>query len=153
MPPAPTPPSDKSRETEPLGCVFGPYMEQGDRKANVQFYAAWPVGGAGAEPLVKWSGGTFSGSEKSQEHPIVVRKREEGGEVVLIGDSGFAMNKNMGFELGDTAENLAFWQWLLASEARQENWVPPAQGPTDEPAENKMIDAEKAELLKSGSSH
>ncbi len=112
--PAPTPPSDKSRETEPLGCFSQTYLNQGDRKAYVQFYAGWPVGGAGVEPLVKWSGGKFSDSDQSHECPIIVDKREGGGLVVLVGDSGFAMNKNMGFELGSVPENLAFWQWLLA---------------------------------------
>ena len=115
-----------------------------------------PAGRSGAPTSNRWSSGPAENSavpKKATNTRSSSRSETAAGQVVLIGDSGFAMNKNMGFELGDVPENLAFWQWLLSPAAQQEDWVPPNQGPTDEPAENKMIGAEKAELLKSGSSH
>ena len=150
--PAPTPPSDMSRETEPLGCFSQCFAEQGDRKAYVQFYAGWPVGGADADPLVKWSGGKFSNSQSVHEHPIVVNKREGGGLVVLIGDSGFAMNKNMGFELGSVPENVDFGHGCSRRAAAA--GLGPAQPGSDRRTRGKQNDrAKESELLKTESSN
>ena len=79
------------------------------KKPEVLFHAGWPVVAdmPGAEVLV---GG-------KQDRPIVMLRHVGRGSVVLIGDTGFAMNENLEYVTGEPFdgqyENAQFWRWLL----------------------------------------
>jgi hypothetical protein len=51
------------------------------------------------------------------------------GAVVVVGDSAFALNKNLEIESGAAfegmRENPDFWRWLLTDLWEQEAWIPP----------------------------
>jgi hypothetical protein len=51
------------------------------------------------------------------------------GKVVVVGDTAFAMNKNLEIEGGQPfegmRENPHFWRWLLTYLRDRPRWVPP----------------------------
>jgi hypothetical protein len=107
VPPMPVPPSEITRETFPIGAFAAAYGDSSNDKSAAWFYAAWPiVHGQDAEDLVAWS-------DSRQYMPVITSKRFGKGTVVLVGDTYFAMNKNMELLDKDPAANTEFWQWLL----------------------------------------
>ena len=60
------------------------------------------------------------------------------GTFVLVGDTGFAMNKNLEWEDGrpfeGMRENADFWRWFLTDLTDQTRWIPPKQIPVTQPA-------------------
>ena len=96
---------------------FGPYT------AFVRFHAGWPVSSADpkAPPLRAYE----------PDLPLAIVKRHGAGLIALVGDSGFAMNKNLEREDGSPIEgmreNAFFWRWMLdLLEHEEETWIPPA---------------------------
>ena len=83
----------------PLGPVP---KEANDAKAC--FLNAWPVTfeSAAAEAICKRG-----------EHPLIVATRYHRGKVVLIGDSGFFLNRNLEMPYDFNPENIAFLQKLI----------------------------------------
>lgn len=65
--------------------------------------------------------------------PVVLVRRAGKGKFVLVGDTGFAMNKNLEVEGGwafeGMRENPHFWRWFLADLRGQEQWLPPKPVP------------------------
>ena len=123
VPPMPVPPSEITREPLPLGAFQAAYGESGNEKSNVWLYAAWPIApGQDAEDLVAWSDGR-------QYMPVITSKRFGTGTVVLIGDSCFAMNKNMELLGNEPASNTEFWQWLLVRLTGRQPVAPPTAAP------------------------
>ena len=61
--------------------------------------------------------------------PMIIARRFGKGKFVLVGDTGFAMNKNLEVEGGwpfeGKRENPHFWRWLLAKLRGGEPWIPP----------------------------
>jgi hypothetical protein len=124
------------RAPEPLGWFKSPYVENGDYKGHVRFWAAWPVLSAdpGAQPIA------YGGGDK----PVILVQSigNKGGKVALIGDTDFALNKNLEREGGqpfeDMRENADFWRWFI-DELRtgKHEWMPtapatqPSQGGTE----------------------
>jgi hypothetical protein len=114
VPPSPVPTTGRWREPEPSGHVRAVYGDTGTNglqagQALVQFFAAWPVAtdGDDAEILVAAPNG----------QPIVVSRRIGLGRIVVIGDTGFALNKNLEYVGGEPFDgrydNADFWRWLL----------------------------------------
>ncbi len=66
------------------------------------------------------------------DHLLIGLTRYEKGMVAVIGDTGFAMNKNLedvnGWPIEGMRENAVFWRWflsLLEDRADEPVWVPP----------------------------
>jgi len=105
----------------PMGFFKAPYYDLGDYMVYVRFHAAWPVHG-------------ISGDAKPMAYgaanlPTILVRPVGNGKVILVGDTCFAMNKNLEIESGapfeGMRENPHFWRWLLTSVRDQPLWVPP----------------------------
>jgi hypothetical protein len=112
------------REPEPLGHFKSPYVRVGDGAAHVRFHAAWPVWCDDLRARVIARG--------PDDVPVIVVRPVGRGQVVVVGDTGFAMNENLEKENGEPfegmRENADFWRWFLAVLADQEPWIPPGPG-------------------------
>ncbi len=139
VPASPVPSVGDWHEPEPIGRIRSLFLNAqdyglGDYRVGVRFYAAWPVEvrGGNADILVR----------AADNRPIVVSKRFGKGHVVVIGDTGFALNKNLEYIGGEAFEgdyeNSHFWRWLISRVTDQAEWVPP---PGEPPADNEMPDA------------
>jgi len=122
IPSANVPAADDSREAEPLGvgAFRQTFVNRGGIQAYMQTYAAWEVecGKKDAEPLMKWSDG-------KTDRIFVVTRRVGGGSFTVIGDTFFAVNKNLESATARIDENMNFWRWLLAALVAREEWIPP----------------------------
>ena len=131
VPPSPVPPDDAAREPEPLGAFRQIFAQTTDKKHYVQFYAGWPVECTAAHPntLVVWSDGTT-------DRPIVASQSDQGGTVVVIGDTHFAANENLESADKSIPDNIRFWRWLLSRVVPgQKAWRPPGDLPETAPDE------------------
>jgi hypothetical protein len=126
VPPSPVPTVGKWHEPEPMGHVRTFYLDasdygKGDHKASVIFHAAWPVE---VEP-----GNRDMLAYGMKDQPVVGSRKIGDGRVVIIGDTGFAMNKNLEYIGGEPFEgryeNAHFWRWLLSRITDGPEWVPP----------------------------
>ncbi len=126
VPHSPVAPSESVEESEPLGA-FQQLFGEISNKRYVRFYAGWPVDceAAGQDKQVVWSNGVI-------DRPIVVSQSEQGGTVVVIGDTRFACNDNLEDADVSIPDNIRFWHWLLSRAVRgQKPWnPPPATGDT-----------------------
>jgi hypothetical protein len=115
---------DRSLEPEPMGHFKAPYLESESRRVYVRFHAAWPVACDDPAAHVMAYG--------KGNRPVMVMRRFGTGKALLIGDTCFAMNKNLEWENGASfeglRENADFWRWLLTVLREQPMWVPPALG-------------------------
>ncbi|HBO46328.1 MAG TPA: hypothetical protein DD670_20860, partial [Planctomycetaceae bacterium] len=136
--PSPSPTGSKTPEAEPMGVYpeeFGQqptmYMlrsEQG-RDAWVLVASGWPVGCSADHWQLLVRG--------DDDQPLVIRRffgqTQNQGQIVLIGDSRFALNFNHGYYDGamtDTAElNAHFWRWLFSQVKGGPAWMPPDTQP------------------------
>ncbi|MFW6108267.1 MAG: hypothetical protein ACOC8D_00490, partial [bacterium] len=73
---------------------------------------------------------------------VILLRRLGSGKVVLVGDTGFAMNKNLerkdGRPFEGMRENADFWRWLLTLLRDQPAWVPPNPEKLQAPAEGEQ---------------
>jgi hypothetical protein len=126
VPASPVPTVGHWREPEPMGKFRSLFLNAkdfgaGDYKVGVLFYTGWPVEarGEGAEFLVYGP----------NDIPIVVFRKIGQGGIVLIGDSNFALNKNLEYIGGEPFEgryeNAQFWRWLLTRVLGGNEWIPP----------------------------
>jgi len=105
----------------PLGHFKAPYMMPGDYMVYVRFHAAWPVECTGSDwqPIAYGVG----------EVPVIIARKVGQGRIVVVGDTCFAMNKNLEHEGGEPfegmRENADFWRWFLTYLRGQRAWVPP----------------------------
>ena len=115
---------DPPREPEPMGHFKSPYIAAGDGMPHVRFHAAWPVACDDPEARIIARG--------PDDLPVIVVRRIGRGKVVVVGDTGFAMNKNLERENGDPfegmRENADFWRWFLPVLRDQPPWIPPKPG-------------------------
>jgi hypothetical protein len=69
----------------------------------------------------------------------VLARRVGDGIVVVIGDTEFALNKNLAYLPQDLFNgpynNAHFWRWLLTDLRGPQAWIPPAAEEDEEPAE------------------
>jgi hypothetical protein len=136
VPASPVPTKRRQREPEPMGNLRSLFLNAadygaGDHKVGVIFHAGWPVAATAdnVDVLVRGRG----------DQPIVVSRRVGQGRVVLIGDTGFAMNKNLEYIGGEPFEggyeNAHFWRWLITRITDRPEWIPPPAPMTDQPNE------------------
>jgi hypothetical protein len=110
-------------EPVPLGHFKTPFFDGGDYRAYVRFHAAWPVDCDDPNALIV--------SHFPPDRPLIVIRRVGLGLVAVIGDTCFAMNKNLEHESGvpfeGKRENADFWRWFLAllGEREEDMWFPP----------------------------
>ena len=128
VPASPVPTGGQWEEPEPLGRHRSLFLDArdygaGDYKAGVVFFAAWPVeaSGEGVDVLARGR----------SDYPVVVARQFGRGTVVVIGDTAFAMNKNLEYVTGEPFEgkyeNAHFWRWLLTRVTGRPEWVPPRE--------------------------
>jgi hypothetical protein len=90
-------------------------------EASVGFFAAWPIetGSARVDVLMRGRG----------DIPVAVCRNQGRGKVVVIADTGFAMNKNLEYIGGEPFEggyeNAHFWRWLITRITGKPQWIPP----------------------------
>jgi len=121
-------------EPEAMGHFKSPYLRAGDQRVFVRFHAAWPITCNDSEAQVIAYGRNNS--------PVIIMRRLGTGKIVVIGDTCFAMNKNLEREGGEPfeglRENADFWRWFITQLRGQEMWVPPALQSEPEPGENEI---------------
>jgi len=95
----------------------------------VRFHAAWQVWCSDKDANTLAYGRGYD----RQEPPVILRRRIGDGQVVLIGDTGFARDRNLEQRGGEPfeglRENADFWRWLLTSLRYNKTWVPPRDVP------------------------
>lgn len=93
----------------PLGHFKTPYRQDSQSPAAVRFHAAWPV--VCDDPAAHFV------AVFPPNVPLIVIRNLGQGRVVVIGDTCFAMNKNLEHEDGSPfegmRENADFWRWFL----------------------------------------
>jgi hypothetical protein len=110
-------------EPVPLGHFKAPFFRASDYTAFVRFHAAWPI--ACDDPRAVLI------SHYPPDKPLIILRRFGKGLVAVVGDTCFAMNKNLERESGEPfdgrRENADFWRWFLAllSEDEDQKWLPP----------------------------
>ncbi|MCY2994502.1 MAG: hypothetical protein NTY19_42550 [Planctomycetota bacterium] len=130
VPASPVPTAGDWREPEPLGHFRSLFLDakdygQGDYKVAVLFHTGWPVecDATDAEVFVRGP----------HEEPVVVSRPLGQGRIVVIGDTNFALNKNLEYVGGEPFEgrheNADFWRWLLSRVTDRPEWVPPEPPP------------------------
>jgi len=132
VPLCPLPPGDPA-EAMPMGNIRAAYLSAANYRADVILSEAWPVEypRQGTEWFV-------AGRDQV---PAMACARAGKGRVVVIGDTEFAMNKNLEYITGDPFDggydNAHFWRWLILKVNRQPDWTPPnsASGSSEEDAD------------------
>jgi len=119
-------------EPEAMGHFKSPYLELGDQRVYVRFHAAWPIScnDPGAQVI----------TNGKNNLPVIIMRRLGAGKIVVIGDTCFAMDKNLEHEGGEPfeglRENADFWRWFITRLRDQEMWIPPALQSRPESGEN-----------------
>jgi hypothetical protein len=141
VPVSPVPTGADWREPEPMGQLRTLFLDakdygKGDYEVGVTFHAGWPVQAKEADAEVLVYG--------DDDTPLVICRTIGRGKVVLIGDTGFAMNKNLEYIGGQPFdgryENAHFWRWLFSRISDGPEWFPP---PPPEPSESSEGDSEE----------
>lgn len=135
VPRSPVPTGGDWPEPEPFGRTRAFYLnveepDGGSYQAVVRLHSAWPVELTHGEGTVIAYGRNESRVTKSDtQSPVILAQPFGRGTVVLIGDTDFAMNKNMEYIGGEPLqggyENAYFWRWLVSWLTEQPEWVPP----------------------------
>jgi hypothetical protein len=138
-----------------MGEMFTVYLDAsehgaGDYQTEVLFYTGWPVkkpSGKGGQVFTTgvFEQPTITTMEEQEERitfeqePIVVGRQFGSGWAVLIGDTNFALNKNLEYAGGETfrgrRENADYWRWLITRVTDRPEWVPPEPPPLELPEE------------------
>ena len=120
VPPSPLPAGAEAREPKPLGFFSGSYLDTGQHRPKVFFYAGWPI----SHP----SQGTEVLARDVNRMPVMAVGRAGNGTIILVGDTGFAMNKNLesvwGRPFFGRYDNAQFWRWLFSALAGGPEWIP-----------------------------
>ncbi|MEA1951622.1 MAG: DUF4350 domain-containing protein, partial [Planctomycetota bacterium] len=158
VPHSPVAPGDDSPEPAPLGRYpdeFGSndmaYLNakdygRGEYLIHTWFQQPWPVNCNDDSDAVSNLAYGYQGQ------PLVVDRRCEKGHVVVIGDSHFVLNENIGYVDGQATdvvvENLDFWRWCLGRVKGQHDWFPPnrrgeAEQKQEQPPDTSPPDSKK----------
>jgi len=135
-----TDPNNPDREPLPMGRFKAPYLKSGNNLAHVRFHAAWPVWATDPNAQVMANG--------RGNLPVIQKLPVGKGWVVVVGDTGFIMNKNLEREDGRPIEghyeNADFWRWYMARLLDKPQWIPPVLTtpipPVKKPAQTVIID-------------
>jgi len=142
-------------EPEPFGRTKADYLqvepEDGTPPYNValRLHAAWPVEAqkmnSESTEVIAYARNTLPYVESDTELPVILLHSVKEGLVVLIGDTCFAMNRNLEYVGGEPFagrhENAQFWRWLLTQLKGEPEWVPPR--PPAQPAGAEQADSEE----------
>lgn len=116
-------------ESEPAGCVRPVYLDLPDRQASVMLFAGWPIRYPAEDARALAYG--------DDDLPLVAIGYFGEGAVILIGDSCFAMNKNLervdGELLFGLHDNPDFWRWMVGYLTDRPEWIPPEREPPVQP--------------------
>lgn len=110
-----------------------PYLYYPDGRARnfVRFHCGWPVECDCPEHRMKVI------AAHPDDGPMIVVRNYGRGRVAVIGDSGFALNKNLEREDGGPFdlmyENADFWRWFIAALEDAPPWIPPVPKPVQRP--------------------
>ncbi len=153
IPVSPAPTGATWPEPEPFGRTRALYLNVENPETHesyqvgMRLYAAWPV-----EPLaddievLAYGHNELRVVDSDTELPVIISRQVGDGTVVLIGDSSFALNKNLEYIGGEAFEggheNADFWRWLLARVTGQKEWVPPPPASRSASSENATHEAE-----------
>jgi hypothetical protein len=141
VPASPVPTLGQGREPEPMGKFRSLFLNAkdfgaGDYKVGVLFFTGWPVEkkkGTGSPTLSPDVQETEFLVYGPNDTPVVVLRKVGQGGIVLIGDSNFALNKNLEYIGGEPFEgryeNAHFWRWLLTRLLDGREWIPPQPPP------------------------
>ncbi len=125
-------------EPEAMGHFKSPYLSSGEQQVFVRFHAAWPINCSDPNARVIANG--------QNDLPVIIIRSLGAGKVVVIGDTCFAMNKNLEWEGGEPfegmRENADFWRWFITQLRVEEMWIPPALEIQSE-SEQKTIESEE----------
>lgn len=131
IPPMPLPTGSDAETTPAERRLTTPYLraaETGSHDCFVWFDAAWPIECDALDVEVL--------CHDFDERPILAVQPVGRGCVAVVGDTGFAMNKNLeyagGQSFGGGYENAHFWRWFLGLLRGESSWIPPAP-PGQEP--------------------
>ena len=148
-------PAGPNVEPRPLGHFKSPYVNNQGRMHFVRYHAAWPV--AAEKSVPSPPGGRLEAAQivasglraPRDEVPVILMRPWGKGKVFVIGDTGFAMNKNLehvdGSPFEGMRENADFWRWFLGQYAGRPPWLPP--GPEAAPAQPGAPPAEGVSRL------
>ncbi len=100
-------------ESEPLGHFKSPYLVGRDYQAYVRYWAAWPIDARDRLALL-----VSARPASPNDKPVILLRRVGKGLVTVVGDTCFAMNKNLEREYGELIEgmreNADFWRWFIS---------------------------------------
>jgi len=126
------PVSDIAGDAPPAGWTeFKSFDER-----TVRRVAGWLLGNSIA-PVFPWVERTHPARilaySKERNDPVMLMRRFGKGAFVVVGDSAFALNKNLEIRSGQAFEGLRenpfFWRWLLTVLRQQPMWKPPKPTP------------------------
>ena len=136
VPPSPAP-SDEEVENLPLGCGHWTYLKNAGYNNHLMCYAGWPI--RCPNDLSKVSFWVPVDDQRKAAAMMSLGR----GKVFVIGDAGFALNKNLenaaGTPTADRRENAHFWRWFLAYATGQPVWLPPNAGWPEEAAPKPRV--------------
>ncbi len=155
VPRSPVPTRETDPEPEPFGRTRAEYLEvepdDGEPyRAGVRLYAAWPVETRDGEgDVLAYGRNTLPVVQSAVELPVILQRACGEGQVVVIGDTCFAMNKNLEYIGGQPFsgghENAHFWRWLLTRIRHEPEWIPPRPPPAAAPREERANGSEDGE--------
>jgi hypothetical protein len=131
-------PNNPDPEPQPMGHFKVPYIQSRDRKkqAYVRYYASWPIVYSGKPEDARTI--AYGRQKGGADYPCIMFQRFGKGKFVVIGDSSFAMNKNLerkdGRPIEGMRENADFWRWFLTTLKNEKVWNPltPTTAPEDQ---------------------
>jgi len=136
-------------EPQALGHYKSPYLNFGTHMAYVRYHSGWEVVSTEGEATDVAYARNHDGGRVEGDPKAIIKKLVGRGTVVLIGDTGFAMNKNLervdGWPIEGQRENAEFWRWLLADLSGGPQWLPPPPPappkvqPPDDDADNEEV--------------
>ena len=125
-------PLGPDHEPPPLGHFKSPYVTVDGRMHHVRFHAAWPVAEDPSgliQPPDSQAGEIQVYAYGREDMPVILGRRYGNGRVIVVGDTGFAMNKNLehvdGSPFEGIRENADFWRWFLPQVTGRPRWTPP----------------------------
>jgi len=118
------------QEPRPLGHFKSRYFNNKGKMHFVRFHAAWGVWADNSVPGPR--GGKLEEAQVvaygSGDVPVILMRPWGKGKAVLVGDTCFAMNKNLehvdGSPFEGMRENADFWRWFLDFVRDRPGWVP-----------------------------
>ena len=110
-------------EPAAMGHFKAPYLAADNKQVFVRFYAGWPISCNDPDARIIAYG--------KNNQPIIIMRSLGAGKVTVIGDTCFAMNKNLEWESGEAfegmRENADFWRWFITQfDENKPQWIPPA---------------------------